>query len=326
MIASVDLKVWFPDWASTHAPNVDVIFYDVYFAAVLTLIVAVGTALALMQAYRRQQGDPERVPAGGTNKVALGVAVVAAVALAGYAYVAGLRGFTDQQVAPFGSYPVTVTAREGTWDFTYPGGHVSDTLRVPVGRPVLLTMTSHDIAQTLAIPAMRVQAAVLPGRETEAWFEPIAPGIFPVHAGAFSVNTVDSLATVMFSLQDEDFRSWLTAVSDIFAGRTLPEVGQLLLDREGCRACHSVDGSQVVGPTFLNVYGHEFRTTTGEVVLADDAYIKESILDPNASVIEGFQPVMTPYAGKLDDREIEAIIEYLKTISDRGGAGSQEDG
>lgn len=325
MIASVNLSAWFPEWASTFGPDVDVPFFDIYLAGVFLLVVTVGLAMAFMRTFSRKEGDPEQLPPKGNNKILLGVGVLVAVALAGFAFLAGLRGIVDQNVAPYGAMQIDVTAREGVWDFTYPDGHVADTLRVAVGQPVHLNMTSEDISQQLSIPSMRVQQAIFPDRKTEAWFETIVPGIFPIHAGAFSVTTQDSLKTAVVSLTASDFAAWLAVVGDIFAGRTLPEVGELLFNQQGCKACHSLDGTKLVGPSLKDVYGFEFLTTTGETVTADDAYIKESILDPNVSVIEGYQPVMTPYAGKLDDKEIEAIIEFLKTISERGVAGDQEE-
>ena len=172
---------------------------------------------------------------------------------------------------------------------------------------------------------MRVQQAILSGRTNEAWFEAINTGTYPIYSSAFSALTQDNLATAVVSLAREDFEAWMAAVGDIFVGRTLVEVGELLYNRQGCKACHSLDGSNLVGPSLMNVYGYEFMTTAGNSILADDAYIKESILDPNVSVIEGYQPVMTPYAGILDDREIGAIIEFLKSISDRGDALGQEE-
>jgi len=325
LIGSANLSAWFPEWASTFAPDVDVVFYDLYIASVLILVVTVGLTLVFLRTFIRKDGDPEQMPAGGLNKPLLGVWVLGAVLLAGFAFRAGLDGFIDQEVAPYGAYEVNVTAREGAWDFTYPDGYVADTLRVPVGRPVLLVMTSEDIAQSLAIPALRVQQAILPDRTTESWFEAIRTGTFPLHTGAFSTLTRDSLATAVVVLSETGFATWHAGVTDIFAGRTLVEVGELLINSQGCKACHSLDGSKLVGPSLMNVYGNEFRTTDGQTVVAGADYIKESILTPNVSVIEGYQPVMTPYEGLLGDREIEAIIEFLKTISDQGTAGGQEE-
>ena len=325
MIGSANLSAWFPEWASTFAPDVDVPFFDIYVAATVILILTVGLTVVFLRSFMRKDGDPEQIPAGGLNKVLLGAWVLGAVVLAGFSFLAGMRGLVDQSVVPYGAYEINVTAREGAWDFTYPGGHVTDTLRVAVDRPVHLVMTSEDVSHSLSIPAMRVQQAILPGRSTTAWFEAINSGTYPIYSSAFSALTQDSLATAVMSISQVEFDAWLAAVGDIFIGRTLPEVGELLYNKQGCKACHSLDGSKLVGPSLKNVYGFEFKTTEGRTVLADEAFIKESILEPNATVIEGYQPVMTPYAGILGDREIEAIIEFLKTISDRGDAPGQEE-
>ena len=325
MIGSANLSAWFPEWASTYAPDVDVPFFDLYFMAVIVLVLTVGLAMTFMRTFMRKEGDPEHMPAGKLNKVLLGVWVLGAIGLAGFAFQSGTRGLVDQSVAPYGAYEIGVVAREGAWDFTYPGGYVADTLRVAVDRPVRLTMTSQDVSHSLSIPAMRLQQAVLPGRTTTAWFEAINTGTYPIYSSTFSELSQDSLATAVMSLKLADFEAWFAAVGDIFAGRTMVEVGELLYNRQGCKACHSLDGSKLVGPSLKDVYGHEFLLTDGRTVLADDAFIKESILEPNATVIDGYQPVMTPYAGILGDREIEAIIEFLKTISDRGSASGQED-
>lgn len=325
MIGSANLSAWFPEWASTYARDVDVPFFGLYIASMVVLVLVVGLAFVFMRTFMRKEGDPVEMPAGRLNRVLLGLWVLGAVGLAGFSFWAGLRGLVDQSVPPHGAYQVTVTAREGRWDFTYPGGYMSDTLRVAVDQPVRLTMISEDVSHTLSIPAMRVQQAILSGRTNEAWFEAVNAGTYPIYSSAFSELTQDSLATAVVSLPRADFETWLAAVGDIFVGRTLVEVGELLYNRQGCKACHSLDGSKLVGPSLMNVYGYEFMTTDGNSVLADDDYIKESILDPNASVIEGYQPVMTPYAGILEDREIGAIIEFLKSISDRGDALGQEE-
>ncbi|MCB1184382.1 c-type cytochrome [bacterium] len=316
MIGSANTTAWFPEGASTHAAGVDGAFLGIYVLAICALVVTAGLAMVFVRTFLRRDGDPERMPAGSNNKLWLGLWVLGAVLLAGFAFQSGLPAFVDQNVAPYGAYTVGVTAREGAWDFTYPNGHVADTLRVEVGRPTRLVMTSADVAQGMAIPALRVQQTIFPGRTTEAWFEATAAGDFPIYSDASSVATQDSLTARLLSLSTTDFQAWLATVEDIFAGRTLAEVGELLYTKQGCMACHTLNGAPLVGPSFQNIYGHEVESTDGRKAVVDAAYIKESILTPNAFVVAGFQPVMTPYAGKLDDREIEAITEFLKSLSD----------
>jgi cytochrome c oxidase subunit 2 len=212
-----------------------------------------------------------------------------------------------------------VTARQWSWDFTYPNGHVADTLHVATGQPVRLNLRSEDVEHALSIPAVRVNQAVQPGREATAWFEATEPGTFPLQAGLFNGDSLTAMNSALVVHESAEFQKWLESVSDIFQGRTLVEVGELLYNRQGCAVCHTTDGTPRVGPTFLNMYGYEFDTVEGTRVTVDDAYVKESILYPNVSVIAGYQPVMTAYEGILDDRDIEAITAWLKSISDRGG-------
>ena len=123
------------------------------------------------------------------------------------------------------------------------------------------------------------------------------------------------MQTVMISHSPAEFEEWLMTVSDIFAGRTYAEVGELLYNRLGCKACHTLDGTKLVGPSFKDVYGNTFETREGQTITVDAAYVKESILTPNVSVIAGYEPVMTPYEGKVSDKEIEAITAWLRTLS-----------
>ncbi len=208
MIGTANLSAWFPAGASTHAAGVDGAFYGIYIAAVCVLILVAGLAAIFVRTFIRKEGDPEQVTAGGTNKLLLGVWVLGAILLAGFAFQTGLAGFVKQEVVPYGAFEVGVTAREGAWDFTYPDGHVADTLRVQIGQPVHLTMTSEDVGQNLSIPAMRVQQAILPGITTEAWFETIVAGSYPIHSGTFSALTQDSLNTAVVSLPAAEFAAW----------------------------------------------------------------------------------------------------------------------
>ncbi len=325
MIGSDNLSAWFPTWASTFAPHVDMVFYDLYFMGLIALILTVGLALVFQLTFRRGEADPAQLPAGSLNKTLLGGWVLVAVLYAGFIFTTGLHGYVDQQVAPYGSYEVDVTAREGAWDFTYPGGFVADTLRVPTGRPVKLSLTTNDISRELAVPALRVNQTILPGRTTETWFTATQADSYPLYVGSFSSVNHDSLPTTLIALTEPDFEAWLAAVQDIFAGRTMAEVGELLYNTQGCKACHLLDGTKLVGPSFKNIYGYEVRTTDGRSVLVDDDYIKESLLSPNASIVEGFQGVMPSFQGKLGDKEIQAVVAFLKNLSDRGGSGDQEE-
>ena len=319
MIGSAILATWFPEAASTHSAGVDGPFNWIYIVAVLALFLFVGLAGVYLWIFRRQDRDQLGAMTGRLNPVFLGLWVLGALGLAVFAFVAGFPGFIDQNVAPYGAYGINVTARQWGWDFVYPNGHVADTLHVAVGHPIHMTLNTEDVEHGLSIPAMRVNQAIVPGRSSETWFEATIPGTYSLRGSIFDGDGFIDMNSALVVHEPEDFVAWMNEVSDIFKGRTLPEVGELLYTRLGCMACHTTTGEKLVGPTFKDMYGFEFDTVEGTRVTVDDAYIRESILSPNVSVIAGFQPVMTPFEGLVTDQEIEAITAWLKTLSSKGG-------
>ncbi len=318
---------WLPQAGATGAAAVDKPLLGLYLAGVLAVVLVTGLAVVWIRSFVRRDEAARGAPAGRPNPALRGLWVLAAVGLAGWAFVAGFGGFLDQSVAPFGAYEVDVTARQWAWSFTYPNGWTADTLHVPLGRPVKLTLTSEDVIHGLSVPAMRLSEAVLPGRPAEAWFEAALADTFELRSDIYSGEGYEGMRTALIAQDQAEFDAWLTRVSDIFAGRTYEEVGELLYTSKGCVACHSLDGSKRVGPSFKGAYGHVVELRDGSRVEADDAYIRQSILDPNSQVVAGYEPVMTPYAGQISDREIEAVTAWLKTLSgpDGGGDGQQEE-
>lgn len=309
------MSAWFPPEASYHTVGVDEAFYSIYVVAAFAVLLVVGLAVTFVSQFRKRHENEKGAEGGAPNILFQGVWVLGAVGLAVFAFSADFCGFVDREVPPAGIMQVEVTARQWDWEFAYPNGHVTDTLHVATGQPVQLNLNSLDVAHSLAIPAMRINQGILPDRTTTTWFESGLTDTFLLRSNVFSGPGYGEMQTALVSMQQAKFDEWLAAAVDIFIGKTYEEVGEILFNRHGCKACHSIDGTKLVGPSLKDVYGNTFETTTGETVLADDAYIKESILNPNASIIAGYEPVMTPYEGKINDKEIEAITAWLKSMS-----------
>lgn len=325
MIASVNLSGWLPQAASAQAGGVDTAFSGVYVAGAFAVILVTGLAVAFVRQFRRRHDDEQGAPGGRAHPLLQAAWVLAAVAIAAYAFTAGLPGFLDANAAPWLAYRVQVDASHEGFRFTYPNGHVADTLHVATGRPVRLDATTADVSHSLLVPALRVNEPILPGRTAQAWFTATTPGTFDLRSGTWGGDTYQGLRSAVVVHAPADFDAWMTRVTDIFAGRTMEQVGELLYRNKGCLACHSLDGSRLVGPSFKNMFGHEFDTREGVRITVDAAYVRESILTPNVSVIAGYEPVMTPYAGNITDKEIEAITAWLRTLSDKGGAPAGAD-
>jgi cytochrome c oxidase subunit II len=318
-----NIAAWFPPEASPQAYWLDKAFGSILVAVVFAVVLVFALAVTYVVQFRRRDENVEAAEAGRPNPVLLGLWIVAAAGLGYFAFTADFCGYLDRNVPPYGAESIDVTAKQWDWTFTYPGGHIADTLHVEMNKPVVLNLTSADVAHALSIPALRINQGILPGRITHAWFQADLPDTFDLRSSVYSGEWYADMHTALIVHRPEDYAAWRQSIDDIFAGRSLPEVGELLYNRKGCAACHSVDGSARVGPSFLDMYGNTFATHEGVDVTVDAAYVRESILTPNVSVIAGFEPVMTPYEGSITDREIEALTEWFKTLSSFAAADQE---
>jgi cytochrome c oxidase subunit 2 len=243
---------------------------------------------------------------------------VAAVALALFS--AAFPTWVDMETPPAHPYTITVTAQPWIWHFTYPNGHVDTALHLPVNRPVLLRLAARDAAYTLSIPAFRVRKGLVPGREDALWFEATRPGTYDAICARYAGDgTAEMVAPVTVHKRGE-LESWLKSVSDFLSTLPPAEAGRKLYQIKGCVQCHSLDGTRKTGPSFKGIFGHEVELADGSTVVVDKDYIHESILDPKAKVVKGFEPVMPPFAGRVSDKEIEAIAAFIESLSDHAAA------
>jgi cytochrome c oxidase subunit 2 len=267
-------------------------------AAVALFVVALG--LRLWRA-----APPRR----GGARFQLGLAIVptiVAVAL----FLVGFRGYVDAAVAPGDALEVSAAADGWHWHFTYPSGNSSDDgLRVPVGRPVHVTVRSPDLVYRFELPAHHVATEARPGVDGSAWFVASTSGESPLLCGPACSGHPGMLTTVRVL----DAAGWADFDDD---GSKLPpaQYGRRLYAKSTCITCHSLDGSAGTGPSFKGLYGRAELLANGARVTVDDAYVRESILTPTAKVVRGFQPVMPPFAGQLGDKQVDALIAFLKTV------------
>ncbi len=325
-LAQLPESFWMPAQASTVAREVDVVFYLIYWISVVFFALIVGLMTWFVVRYRRRRPH-DGAEAAPTHSTALEVTWTAIpVVVSILLFVVGFKSYMNMTTPPRNAYEISVTGQKWNWLFTYPNGYVSDELHVPVDRPVLLTMTSEDVIHSLWIPAFRVKMDVVPGRYNRTWFEAHTPGTYPLLCTEYcGVGHADMLSTVTVHPSGR-FETWLEAAANILDTMPPAEAGELLARRLGCVACHSLDGSPGIGPTFVDLYGRNVVTRDGRQLTADDNYIRESIVDPMAVLVAGYDPVMPTYAGRIKDREITSIIAYLKSRSSFAGEDAETDG
>ncbi|MFO7652217.1 MAG: cytochrome c oxidase subunit II [Candidatus Krumholzibacteriia bacterium] len=313
-LAQLRDSFWLPVQGSSAAAEVDLVFYVIYAISAVFFALIVGVMIAFAWRYRRRRGHRTEPSPHHSFKLEVAWTVVPVI-LSAMIFWIGFKTFMNLATPPANAYEVNVTAQKWQWFFTYPNGHVSDELHVPVDRPVRLTMTSEDVIHSFWVPAFRVKKDVVPGRYTQTWFHAKVPGRYPVLCTEYcGTGHSDMLSTVVVH-EAGGFERWLREESDVLGTLPPAEAGERLASTKGCLQCHSVDGSPGIGPSFQDLFGAEVPLQGGGTVVADENYVRESIIEPLAKIHAGYEPVMPTYAGKVKDQEITMLIAYFKTIS-----------
>jgi cytochrome c oxidase subunit 2 len=158
----------------------------------------------------------------------------------------------------------------------------------------------------------------VPGRYTELWFNATQEGTFPIYCAEYCGTSHSDMLSRVVVHSPEGFKSWVAEEIRKIEAMPLPELGELTFNQMGCSTCHSLDGSAKVGPTFKGLFGHEVKILGGSSLIVDENYIRESILEPQAKLVEGFPPAMPTFKGQLSDRRISGLVEYIKGPASTG--------
>jgi cytochrome c oxidase subunit 2 len=244
----------------------------------------------------------------------------------------GWKGFEFIRKAPDDAMNVSVTARMWSWLFEYPNGVQTDTLYVPVNTPIKLALNSQDVIHSFYVPAFRIKEDAVPGLKNHLWFKANEAGDYDVLCAEYCGLRHSYMLTKVKAMPLEKFQSWYADMEQQVKAETpqenegeqqkpgeasLAAAGKRLIQTKGCVACHSTDGSIMVGPSFKGLFGHEqvvIEDGKEKTVVADEDYIRRSILHPNQQVVKGFNALMPSQEGQITEEELEAIIQYLKEL------------
>ncbi len=305
---------WMPVQGSTGAAAVDRIFDLILWIAVFFFVLIVGLMVLFVVRYRRREGreDAEKSASHNTALEITWTVIPILIVIAIFAW--GFKAYLDMNVAPANSYEVLVTGQKWKWLFTYANGHVDENLHVPVDVPVRLVMTSEDVIHGFYVPAFRLKRDVVPGRYVRIWFRAVKTGEYQIYCTQYCGTGHSDMWAKVIVHEPGGFERWLEEASDFLKRMSPAEAGERLYRTRGCAQCHTVDGTVGTGPTLSKLFGHQVALEGGKTVVTDENYVRESILEPQAKVVLGFQAVMPTFKGHLTDQEITAIIEYLKTL------------
>ncbi|HSN97183.1 MAG TPA: cytochrome c oxidase subunit II [Candidatus Nanopelagicales bacterium] len=304
---------WLPRQSSTLAEKVDFGFNAAGVVGIIFFLLIAGATVYLVRTYKRRTEKDKTSPIAHNTTLEITWSVIP-LAILIWLFFVGLKSYVYASVAPGESLEIKATAEMYLWTFTYPDGTTTvNEMAVPKGRPVKVIMSSKDVIHSLYIPEFRVKQDVVPGLYTTLWFNATQTGETALLCTEFcGVGHSDMLATVKV-LEEADFEKWK---EDQSGPSDLPpeELGKLLYAKKSCITCHSVDGAPMQGPTFKGIFGRNEQISDGSSITVDENYIRESILNPQAKIVKGYPGVMPTYRGLLKDREIDALIAYLKTV------------
>lgn len=306
---------FFPEQASTVAAKVDALYFYLVAVTVFFTLLVVGLLVVFAIRYRRRSED-YRPPRVETSKALEIIWSVIPLMLCVVMFYWGAEVFFEQRKIPANAMEISVTGKKWMWKFQHLNGRREiNVLHIPVGQPVLLRMASEDVIHDVFIPAFRVKQDVLPGRYTTEWFQATKPGIYHLFCNQYCGTQHSNMIGSVVAMEPPDYQNWLAG----FTGEAPEKAGEGLFSKLACNTCHMA-GSASRGPDLSNLLGQKVALKGGQVITADENYIRESVLNPQAKVVAGFDPIMPSFQGIVTEDQLTQLIAYIKTLKASQGA------
>lgn len=308
-----------PPAKSTMAQEVDAIFWFVHISSlVLTIGILIALAYFIVKYRRKSENDVTPVITHNNRLEVTWSVIPLIIVLVVFGW--GFQTYINLTTPPDDAYEIQVTAQKWFWNAKYENGaQTQDEIHVPAGRPVKLVMQSSDVIHSFYVPDYRIKQDVVPNRYTETWFEAEEAGESIVFCTEYCGTDHSNMDAKVIVHEEDEYEDWL---AENEGGGEMPEDmapeewGEQLAQQYGCQTCHSVDGSDGQGPSWQGIHGSTRDFEDGSSTEVDDNYLRESILEPGAKVVEGYDNIMSSYQGQLNDDQIDAIIEYIKTLEE----------
>ncbi|HJQ84170.1 MAG TPA: cytochrome c oxidase subunit II [Candidatus Binatia bacterium] len=297
----------FPPQASTLAPRTDhLLYYLLAVSAFFTVLIA-GLIVVFSVRYRRRPGNERATQVMGSHRLELAW-TVAPLTLLLVMYAWGASVYFYAFTPPPDALEVQGVGKQWMWKFQHLSGQREiNELHVPVGRAVQVLLTSQDVIHSFFVPAFRVKQDAIPGRYTLAWFEATVPGRYHLFCAEYCGTLHSGMIGSVVAMEPAAFQQWLQGG----ATESPAQRGAKLFQDLGCDTCHRGD-SLARGPDLTGLLGRPVRLRSGQVVVADAAYVRESILDPAAKVVDGYEPIMPTFKGLVTEEQILDLVSWLQ--------------
>jgi cytochrome c oxidase subunit 2 len=308
----------FPEQASTMARHVDALYYYLLaVSAFFSLLIAL-TVIVFAIRFRRRSETELPAPVEGSLKLEVAWTVIPLLITFTF-FFWGARLYFDMNRPPDDALEVYVVGKQWMWKLQHADGQREiNELHVPVGRPVRLTMTSEDVIHDFFVPAFRMKKDVVPGRYSTAWFQATKPGRYHLFCAQYCGTKHSAMVGWIDAMDPADYQAWLSGGA---ASESLASAGAKLFQQHACNTCHRPD-SLAKGPNLEGLFGKQVQLSDGRTVVADESYIRESILNPNAKIVAGYQPLMPTFQGLISEEALLQLVAYIKSLSRPAGPGA----
>lgn len=308
----------FPQQAGTLARDVDFLVLawtviSIFFASLICVLL-----LYFFVRFRRRHDNERGIPERASWPLEITWSVIPTV-IALFMFAWGAKVFFDISRPPGEAIEYFATGKQWMWKIQHPSGarEIND-LHIPVGVPIKLTMTSEDVIHSFFVPAFRVKQDVLPGQYTTIWFEATKPGKYHLFCTEYCGAEHSKMIGSVYVMEADEYEAWLGGGP---ATQPPAELGRELFANLACNTCHG-EGDGARGPNLDGLYGSEVELATGRTVMADENYLRNSILSPGSQMVAGYQPLMPTFQGQVSEEQLNQLIAYIKSLGTEPAEGA----
>ncbi len=301
-----------PDSASTLSGEVDALYFYIWGVTIFFTLLISAVLIFFVIRYRRRNPFEIPRPIEGSHKLETLWSVIPLLIVITF-FVWGAKLYFTQYKPAQNAVEIYVVGKQWMWKFQHATGQREiNELHVPVGRKVKLIMTTEDVIHDLFVPAFRTKIDVVPGKYTTEWFEATKPGTYNFFCAEYCGMNHSGMRGYVVVMEPTEYENWLSGN----AGQTSPAAaGRNLYESLGCVSCHGANAEGGRGPALLGVFGSKVVLNNNSSITADEGYLRESILNPQAKIVTGFGPIMPSFQGQIGEEQLLQVVAYIKSLS-----------
>jgi cytochrome c oxidase subunit II len=300
-----------PESASTLSWKVDALYF--YLSGVtlfFTLLISIVLIFFVIRYRRRTPYEIPRPVAGSHKLETLWTVIPFVIAMTIFGW--GASVYYEQYRPPRNAVEIYVVGKQWMWKIQHSTGQREiNELHIPVGRKIKLVMTTEDVIHDFFVPAFRLKTDVVPGKYTTQWFEATKPGTYRLFCAEYCGMNHSGMIGQVVVMEPREFDNWLSGN----AGNTTPAVaGQQLYQSLGCVSCHGANGEGGRGPTLAGLFDRQIQLANNQTIRADEVYLRESIINPQAKLVAGFGPIMPTFQGQVTEDQLMQLLAFIKSL------------